>query len=70
MLQRLICASHAHGRSKKFSELYGNLREVDCYLPEKTWEQRLWLRAFMSRGAENPDFAYWIARNVLMIHPH
>jgi len=40
---------------------------LDCYLPEKTWEQRLWLRAFMSRGAENPDFAYWIARNVLKV---
>ena len=41
--------------------------DLHCYLPEKTWEQRLWLRAFMSRGADNPDFAYWIARNVLKI---
>jgi PcfJ-like protein len=41
--------------------------DLHCYLPEKTWEQRLWLRAFMSRGADNPDFAYWIARNVLKV---
>jgi hypothetical protein len=41
--------------------------DLDCYLPEKTWQQRLWLRAFMSRGADNPDFAYWIARNVLKV---
>jgi hypothetical protein len=41
--------------------------DLHCYLPEKTWEQRLWLRAFMSGGAENPDFAYWIARNVLKV---
>jgi hypothetical protein len=41
--------------------------DLQCYLPEKTWEQRLWLRAFMSRGADNPDFAYWIARNVLKV---
>ena len=42
-------------------------KDLHCYLPEKTWEQRLWLRAFMSGGAENPDFAYWIARNVLKV---
>jgi hypothetical protein len=41
--------------------------DLHCYLPEKTWEQRLWLRAFESRGGGNPDFAYWIARNVLNI---
>ena len=41
--------------------------DLQCYLPEKTWEQRLWLRAFMSRGPDNPDFAYWIARNVLKV---
>jgi hypothetical protein len=41
--------------------------DLHCYLPEKTWEQRLWLRAFMSIGADNPDFAYWIARNVLKV---
>jgi hypothetical protein len=40
---------------------------LHCYLPEKTWEQRLWLRAFMSKGDGNPDFAYWIARNVLKV---
>jgi hypothetical protein len=42
-------------------------KDLHCYLPEKTWEQRLWLRAFMSRGAEDPDFTYWIARNVLKV---
>jgi hypothetical protein len=41
--------------------------DLHCYLPEKTWEQRLWLRAFQSRGTDNPDFAYWTARNVLKI---
>jgi hypothetical protein len=41
--------------------------DLHCYIPEKTWEQRLWLRAFKSRGTDNPDFAYWIARNVLKI---
>jgi PcfJ-like protein len=47
--------------------------ELHWYFPEKTWEQRLWLRAFKSRGTDDPDFAYWIARNVLKvgnrIHP-
>lgn len=40
-----------------------------CYLPQKTWEQRLWLRPFMcpSINTDNPDFALWIARNVLKI---
>jgi hypothetical protein len=38
------------------------------YLPEKTWEQRLWLRAFMSRGrTDDPELTYWIARNVLKV---
>jgi hypothetical protein len=47
---------------------YDNVpNNLHCYLPEKTWEQRLWLRAIKSRGADNPDFAYWIARNVLNI---
>jgi hypothetical protein len=41
--------------------------DLRCYLPEKTWEQRLWLRAFKSRGIDDPDFAYWIARNVLKV---
>jgi PcfJ-like protein len=40
---------------------------LHCYLPEKTWEQRLWLRAVMSKAYRNPDFTYWIARNVLKI---
>jgi PcfJ-like protein len=39
--------------------------DLHCYLPEKTWEQRLWLRAI--KGANNPEFAYWISRNVLQI---
>jgi PcfJ-like protein len=47
-----------------FCDVPGHLH---CYLPEKTWEQRLWLRAIKTRGANNPDFAYWIARNVLKI---
>jgi len=40
-----------------------------CYLPQKTWEQRLWLRPFMcpSIHTDDPDFALWIARNVLKI---
>jgi hypothetical protein len=40
-----------------------------CYLPQKTWEQRLWLRPFMcpSINTDDPDFALWIARNVLKI---
>ena len=39
------------------------------YLPQKTWEQRLWLRPFMcpSINTDDPDFALWIARNVLKI---
>ena len=41
--------------------------ELHHYLPEKTWEQRIWLRAFMSRRNTDPDFAYWIARNVLKV---
>jgi PcfJ-like protein len=48
--------------------------ELHWYLPEKTWEQRLWLRAFKSRGTGNPDFAtndpdfaYWSAKNALKI---
>jgi PcfJ-like protein len=41
--------------------------DLHCYLPEKTWEQRLWLRAIKSRGADNPELAYWIGRNVLKI---
>ena len=41
--------------------------DLHCYLPEKTWEQRVWLRAFMSRRSDNPEFAYWIARNVLQV---
>ncbi len=41
--------------------------ELHWYLPEKTWEQRLWLRAFKFAGTDDPDFAYWIARNVLKI---
>jgi hypothetical protein len=41
--------------------------DLHWYLPEKTWEQRLWLRAFMSRRIADPDFSYWIARNVLKI---
>jgi hypothetical protein len=42
--------------------------DLHCYLPEKTWEQRLWLRAFMSRRtADDPEFVYWIARNVLQV---
>jgi PcfJ-like protein len=41
--------------------------DLHYYLPGKTWEQRLWLRAFKSRGNTDPDFAYWIARNVLKI---
>jgi hypothetical protein len=40
---------------------------LHCYLPGKTWEQRLWLRTFMSRRSDNPEFAYWIARNVLQV---
>jgi hypothetical protein len=40
-----------------------------CYLPQKTWEQRLWLRPFMcpSINTDDPDFALWIARNILKI---
>jgi PcfJ-like protein len=40
-----------------------------CYLPPKTWEQRLWLRPFMcpSISTDDPAFALWIARNVLKI---
>jgi PcfJ-like protein len=41
--------------------------EFHWYLPEKTWEQRLWLRAFKSRGTDDPDFTHWIARNVLKV---
>ena len=36
--------------------------DLHCYLPEKTWEQRLMLRAFKSKWTDNPDFGYWIAR--------
>jgi PcfJ-like protein len=42
-------------------------RELHYYLPEKTWEQRLWLRALMSRRIADPDLRYWIARNVPQI---
>jgi hypothetical protein len=41
--------------------------DLHCYVPERTWEQRLWLRALQSRRSDNPDFAYWIARNVLKV---
>lgn len=39
------------------------------YLPEKTWEQRLWIRPFLCyrrlRTDADPQFAYWIATHVL-----
>lgn len=43
--------------------------DLACYLPQKTWEQRLWLRPFMchSINTDDADFALWIARNVLKI---
>jgi hypothetical protein len=42
---------------------------LSCYLPDKTWQQRLWLRPFICNGinTDDSDFAVWIARNVLKI---
>jgi hypothetical protein len=43
--------------------------DLHYYLPEKTWEQRLWLWAAFetTRRWRNPEFASWIARNVLKL---
>jgi PcfJ-like protein len=59
------------GRRLKPAEahLFGRMPGGDLhwYLPDKTWEQRIWLRAFMSLQSKSvdPEFAYWLARNVL-----
>jgi PcfJ-like protein len=60
----------ARGLKPAVAHLFDYLpANLSCYLPQKTWEQRLWLRPFMcpSIHTDDPDFALWIARNVLKI---